>query len=152
MNEQQQRGRNNKRRGKAVERSIRARLLDFFGRFIELPEDPEGLDEIVYRHKDNGKPVSDLETFSLEDEAWRMDGPDGPGGVDTSYLPMEAAVIEIKSRQTPPPQWFLKAVSQAEEAAEKTGKRPYIVASYLEDGRRVVYVTRKFDWIEKEYE
>lgn len=145
MNEQQQRGRNNKRRGKAVERDIRARILKFFGMLIELPEKPEELDELVYRHKDNGSPVSDLETFSLEDEAWLE------GAAFTTLEPFESAVIEVKSRQAPPPQWFLKAVEQAEEAAAKTGKRPYIVVSYLEDGRRVAYVTRKFDWIEKEY-
>ena len=87
----QARGRNNKVRGKALERVV-AKLYN------------------GWRNPDNGSKVADVET---------------------DYL-----VIEVKSLSHEPFAVLKKAWSQADHAAEATGKEPRVVVSFKVNGRR----------------
>lgn len=52
-------------------------------------------------------------------------------------------VIEVKSVQGPTYALLLRAWGQAEAAAEKTGKTPHVVLSFVDNGRRVFWHVQK---------
>ena len=91
-------GRNNKRRGKAIEREVRDLLIQLHP------------GQLAWRNADNGNQVADVET--------------------------DCAVYEVKSNQRPTPQRRVKAWSQAKEAERQTGKVPYVVETYIDNGKR----------------
>ncbi len=98
MSAAQIRGRNNKARGKAIERTVAALVGG-------------------QRVPDSGGMAADVET--------------------------EKVVYEVKSRQSPPWALWQRAWGQARHAAEKTGKEPRLVLSFIEKQKRTYYEIRR---------
>lgn len=106
-------GRNNKARGKAVEREV-ARLVD--GK----------------RNPDNGAQQGDV--YSPLGCLFCLDG---------TYEWHKGSVVEVKSRQTASPSLMKRAWSQALAAAEETGREPWMVLSYVDGGRRTYWIVKE---------
>ena len=107
------RGRNSKRRGKAVEREV-LRLVQSIWQ------------STAWRNPDNGDQVADVES--------------------------EDSVYEVKSNQRTTPARRVKAGSQAKEAERQTGKKPYVVETYIDNGKRTFWLIQELCWPEKEEE
>jgi hypothetical protein len=110
MNEHQRRGRNNKRRGKMVEREV-LRLIRALWQTT------------AWRNPDNGSQIADVES--------------------------RESVYEVKSNQRPTPARRVKAWSQAKEAEKQTGKKPYVIETYIDNGKRTFWLIQELRWPEK---
>ena len=111
--ENQRRGRNNKRRGKSIEREVLRLVRAVFQTH-------------AWRNPDNGDQVADVESRD--------------------------SVYEVKSNQRPTPARRVKAWSQAKEAERQTGKKPYVVETYIDNGKRTFWLVQKVCWPESEEE
>lgn len=111
--EHQRRGRNNKRRGKAIEREVLRLVRAVFQTH-------------AWRNPDNGDQVADVESRD--------------------------SVYEVKSNQRPTPARRVKAWSQAKEAERQTGKKPYVVETYIDNGKRTFWLVQEVCWPESEEE
>jgi hypothetical protein len=99
-------GKNNKSRGKQIERNVLKPLAEFFS-------------EVFWRNPDNGDQVADVES--------------------------EHYVVEVKSKITGSPAQLIKGWSQAQAAEKQTGKKPYVVLSFVDKGKRVQWLVEKLD-------
>lgn len=121
------RGRRSKMRGKSVEREVAKLLSD-----ILTHADPNTAATLAraWRNADNGSQVADVETEAT-----------GP----LADHPLANAVFEVKSTQGTTPLRRLKAWSQAKEGQEQTGKTPYVIETFVDDGRRVFWLVQQLD-------
>jgi hypothetical protein len=62
------------------------------------------------------------------------------------------SVVEVKSSKTTTPARRRKAWEQATGAAKETGKRPLIVETYVDGGKRTFWLVQRIDWPMKESE
>ena len=102
--ENHRRGRNNKRRGKSIEREVMRLVRTVF-------------QTRAWRNPDNGDQVADVESLD--------------------------SVYEVKSNQRPTPARRVKAWSQAKEAERQTGKKPYVVETYVDNGKRTFWLIQE---------
>lgn len=72
---------------------------------------------------------------------WR--NPDS--GMKAADCESDDDVIEVKSVTGPPYALLTKAWGQAADAARKTGKKPHVILSFLEGGRRVYFHVQKIE-------
>jgi len=109
----QRRGRNSKRRGKAIEREV-LRLVQAIWQTT------------AWRNPDNGDQVADVES--------------------------EDSVYEVKSNQRTTPERRVKAWSQAKEAERQTGKKPYVIETYIDNGKRTFWLMQQLHWPDEKEE
>lgn len=74
-------------------------------------------------------------------KVWR--NPDS--GAKAADCESDDDVIEVKSVTGPSYALLLKAWGQAIDAATKTGKKPHVVLSFLDNGRRVYWHVTKLE-------
>lgn len=126
MEEKRRRGRNNKRRGAAIEREIAKKL---------------GGTRIV----DNGEPgKSDIRVYNYppcdevpEDDDWLLH----------AKTCLCDTIIEVKSNQRSSPAKRVKAWEQAVNGAAKEGEEwsPRIIETYIDEGKRTHWLIQKLE-------
>ena len=136
-----ERGRNNKRRGKALERNVRDLIVKLGG-------------GIAKRIIDQGTSMPDVQwdadycllctqALPFPDESVQRDGAVAPLVVPTEEPSLY--IIEVKSRQTAPPAYLVKGWQQAIHGAGLTNRRPLVILSYVEEGRRNYWMVQKLE-------
>lgn len=112
----QRRGRNNKNRGKALERRV-AKLLAALHQ-VNTAE----------RVTDQGRSYPDIHFEGFCPLC---------GGEDREY------VVEVKSRQQGTPTYLIEAWEQATRGAGLTDREPFVILTYVDDGRRVFWLVKQ---------